>query len=266
MSASENRKDELAARALSRLSDPPLPEGLAARITARATAVPQIGTVAPGDRVAAVPPAIAPASPVVPVLASRRRWPFYAAASFAAVALLLAGILAGLTDRREGAPALAERDKAAPLSRAPKSQAPAEFVEAAAPAPEATKSTKNAAPATAPATGLPVPATTPPAQPATNNEPAEAVKPVEEGNQPERLAHTGPQAGPQGAAPGGSTSMPVYGPPAPSGLGIVGSTGGPTSFPDEAGKKGRPPRATSPGPPPSSLPGSSAPRGTGPRL
>jgi hypothetical protein len=265
MSASENRKDELAARALSRLSDPPLPNGLAARITARATAVPQIGTVAAERPPVAASPLTETAPSVEPAGSSRRRWHLYAAASAAAAVLLSVGILAGMGDRQEGRPALAKEEAVVPLPRVQQQQAPAEFVDAAPRAPEAAKPTGKAPPAAAPKMILPVPVPIPPAELASGGKPAEAGKPVEDRNPPERLAQTGPGVGPQGVSQGGSTSIPVYGPPAPTGLGIAGSAGGPASFPGETGNDSRPPRSAPTGPPPSSLPGPSTPRGPGPR-
>ncbi|NIJ37562.1 hypothetical protein FHR22_002246 [Sphingopyxis panaciterrae] len=260
MSASENRKDELAARALSRLPDPPLPEGLAARIAARATAVPQIGSIAPPLSQVVVPlpvEAVVPAEPARPAL---RRWPFYAAASAAAV-LLPVGILAGMNGREESKPALAEEKNVAPLPRS-QQQAPAELVDAAPRPAEAAQPAEKSLPAAAPKMILPIPAAPPPTELASEEKPAETAKPVEDVSQPERLAQTGPQAGPQGTSPGSPILVPVYGPPAPTGLGIAGSVGGATSFPGEAE---RAPRSAPMGPPPSSLPGPSTPRGPGPR-
>jgi hypothetical protein len=271
MSASENRKDELAARALSRLPDPPLPEGLAARIAARATAVPQIGIVASGRPSAAVSPLVedAPLVEVAPLMeperSSRRRWPFYAAASVAAAALLLVGIFAGADDRPASAPALAEEEAIAPLQQVQQRPVPAEFVDAAPRAPKAAHSTGRILPAADPKMVLPVPVPTPPAELASDDKPAEAPKPVEAGNQLERLAQTRPQAGPQAPPQSGSISIPVYGPPAPTGLGIAGSVGSATAFPGETGNESRSPRSAPTGPPPSNLPGPSTPRGPGPR-
>lgn len=258
MSASESRKDELAARALSRLSDPPLPEGLAARIAARATAMPQIGVVA-----SACPPPAAPApvealSRVEPARHSRRRWPLYAAASVAAAALLSMGIFASVGDWHERGPALAEEKAVVPLPHAPQ-QAPVELVDAPPRASVPAKRPRETAPADSPKMLLPVPVPTAPVELVSEEEPAGTMKPGPDSAQPERLAQTGPQATPQG----GSSSIPVYGPPAPSGLGIVGPVGGATSFPGEA--ESRASRGTPTGPPPSSLPGPSTPRGSGPR-
>lgn len=260
MSASENRKDELAARALSRLPDPPLPEGLAARIAARATAVPQIGSIAAPRSPVVVPLPVEAVVPAEPARPSPRRWPFYAAASAAGV-LLSVGILSGMNSRDESRPALAEEKTVAPLQRS-QQQAPAELVDAAPrpaePAPRAEKS----APSAAPRMILPVPVAPPPTELVSEDKPAEIMKPVEDVSQQERLAQTGPQAGPQGTSPGSPISTPVYGPPAPTGLGIAGSVGGATSFPGEAERT----RRSAPmGPPPSSLPGPSTSRGPGPR-
>src|SRR3546814_1037389 len=83
----EDRKDQLAARALSRLSEPQLPDGFAARIAARATSAQQTPATS-RDTIAANEAELLPAADRTPLDPARPlRWPRYVAASAAALAV-----------------------------------------------------------------------------------------------------------------------------------------------------------------------------------
>ena len=93
----EEAKDELAARALSRLAEPMVPEGLAARIKARAVATPQ----GPGEPAGPAAPMTAEAS-MAPAPLTRRWAAYAAAASLAAVALAWAVLPSGTREDASG--------------------------------------------------------------------------------------------------------------------------------------------------------------------
>jgi hypothetical protein len=264
--ATETRKDELAARMLLELEKPAIPEGLAARIAARATAEPQIGATgavhAPNSATAMLAsesvsvlnmPVKGRARPVSP------RWRGYAAASAVAVVLVSVGLLAGGRDAPGDAPVVAEADS--PPQRTPVSDADNDGEKLAEAVPRKAKAIVRAPKAVelpAPAMTLPIALTPPPTELAHDEKP-DNIAPPEMAPQ-ERLAQTVPQSIPQG----GGGAISIYGPPAPSGLGIAGSVPGQSGLPSDQAQPSRGPRGTSLGPPPSSLPGSSLPRG--PRL
>jgi len=260
MSGAETRKDELAVRALSRLADPPVPDGLAARIAARATAAPQVGAIAP-DRAPVV--AVLPPAPVASARHPVRRWRTYAAASVAAALLLSVGLVVGRGAPEDRLP-LAKADPVPATRTGQPAAAPTEVADADAAPADAKISgpSRGPHPRSQPAMVLPVPMTPPPAGLPQEDKFPE-VAPAPDPTEQERLAQTGPQIAPQG---GGSVS-PVYGPTAPQGLGIVGSSNGPVAIPGEGATTPRAPRSGPPGsPPPSGMPGPSMPRGPGSRL
>lgn len=271
MSARESRKDELAARALSRLADPPLPEGLAARITARAIATPQVGTAISGAPSPApnhpehLPARAHPAPPARPQRKAPDRRRLYAGAAIAAALLLLVGGVVGLPGDPDPAPVVAGRDEplSVPLTEtaAPPRMADAAPVQAT----PTTAPHKKAAKTRAPIMVLPVPATAP-VELAADDLPAATPTPGPAIDEKEQLAQTGPQDAPTGGA-----LRPVYGPPAPVGLGIAGAPGGRGSLPGDSGTTSRSPdsggTAAPPGGPPPGMPGpGGGPRGPGPRL
>lgn len=263
--APEDWKDRLAARALSRLGDPPLPEGFAARIAARATATPQVQP-APRESwpVTASDEAIV-AGVVHGEAAAPRRWPAYAAASIAALAVAAIGALAldaGPQGRQR--PSIAKDE---PAARLPQTlpQAAAEMAEAApqrrASVPKRKTSKSSAAPLMRP----PVPVAAQPGAPAASGTPAEPPPPAAKAGEEEMLAQSGPQLGPGD----GGGSRAVYGPPAPKGLGIAGSINGSAAAPGESTAAGRGPRNAPPGGmpgSPSGPSGGSGPLGPGPRI
>jgi hypothetical protein len=264
MSATDDRRDELAARALSRLDDPPLPEGFAERIAARATATAQIGIVPPSAAPDAKPLLSRVATPVPAIMpvrnrASRRR--IYAAASIAVLLLASAGFILGRGATGDASPPQIAKSPAAPSDQFPAPQRP-RLADALPPAAQPSPQQSELRPPTAPTMVLPVPLAPPPelaaAVPPAGAPPAErppADAPAEE----EQLAHTGPQTMP------GNVAGPVYGPPVPGGLGIAGGPGrGPVSLPGETGGReshGPSKSASSPGMSPPSTS-----RGPGPRL
>lgn len=236
----DERRDALAARALSRLPEPPVPAGLAARITAKAIATPQAQPQAEeADRPARTETA---AAVVAHNSAPRRRWPGYAmAVSVAIVALASAGLLLAGDDPQEPRVAGAAPEPAAPPRRVEVADVPAParaVTPRTAPEPPA----RRARPAAPPAPSEPAPV-----ELAVEEAPAPAAKAPEP-----QLVQTGPQLPQSGL---GSIDGSVYGPPAPSGLGVAGSVPGGKAPP---GATSAPPTST---PPP---PGRARPRGGGP--
>lgn len=271
MSAGESRKDELAVRALSHLSDPQLPEGMAARIAAKAVAAPQIGTLDPVRAPAPARHAIVDPPPHRSKRrAGMRRRSYVAAGAFAgaaAAAVLAAvstGALVGTSGGRDGQPAIAEKveDRALP----PVERETPRLAEIA---PEAAKPRKKSG-GVRPIVGSEIPR--PDAEASVFAEPVPeemaAQNPLsgQTAVERERLAQTGPQSVPTAPPNSGGISAPVYGPPSPSGLGIAGTVTGPMPLPGEGDRGGRASRGGSAGAPPAGFPGSPAPRGPGPRL
>ncbi len=262
MSAPDARKDELAARALSCLGEPPVPEGLAARITARATAAPQIADVSPDS---APSPAPVPLSFAPPVRATgparshpvRRR--HVIAASIAAALLLSVGVYAGLRDRPGKSPAFAND---VPTQTVPQSdpRAPSRLADAAPPAgaPEAAPTRREKAPPAQRFATVPAPVD-PPVELAEEAPPAATPATGGEARPQEgRLAQTGPDN------ISNSGLRPVYGPPAPTGLGIAGGPAGGISLPGEppsGGARGTGGNGPPPSGPPSGMPGPGGPHG-----
>lgn len=268
MSADDARKDELAARTLSRLSEPSIPEGLADRIAARATAAPQIDAArlaeAPTGTLVALPrhapTALRVAGTRRPSLDRRRH---FIAASIAAALLASVGVYAGLRDRADQTPPLARGE---PLKALPEADTPVppRLADAARPAealdakPQHREKARPARPMiTAP---VPLPAS-PPVELVAEDTPSTPAAPKESPAEESKLAQTGPKNPPN------ISLHPVYGPPAPIGLGIAGGTGG-SSLPGEAsgGARGSGSSNVPPGGPPPGMPGPGGPRGPGPRL
>ena len=261
--ANENSKDDLAVRALSRLPPPPLPDGLAARIKARATAAPQ-SNAAHGAAAMAVPsPPVTSTCVDVPMRRSPRRWPIYAAASIAALFVISIGVIVNQRDQKDMSPVMAKSAPARALpavKQADRSEVAETVPDAAAPTSERRLARRSAEPRI----GKPVQDTPSDEAPselaseAISAEKAAAAPPRDE--EQERLAQNRPQMVPEG---GGTIARPVYGPPAPSGLGIAGPVGGSPSLPNENGSGTDTSRGTPPSAPPVGFPG---PRGPGPRF
>lgn len=268
MSADDARKDELAARALSRLSEPPIPEGLAARIAARAAATPQIGAERPAEAPTAPSAPLPGHVPMAPRVArnwrrSQDRRHHLIAASIAAALLVSAGVYAGLRDRTDETAPLARDEPTQALPQAD-TPAPSRLADAAPPAKavDAKPLHREKARPASPTMTSPVP-TAPPVELVAEDAPSTTTAPKEPPAEESRLAQTGPKDAPNVGL------RPVYGPPAPVGLGIAGGTGG-ASLPGEA--TGASPRgsgsgnAPTSGPPPG-MPGpGGGPRGPGPRM
>lgn len=245
-----NRKDDLAVRALSRLPDPALPEGMAARIKARATALPQLPA---GDEVRPAIPAASPPADT-PRRTVRTRWPFYAAASLAAVLLVSGAMLVGLGRHETAGPVVAKQE-AEDMLPAPRETPPPQVADAAPVAKSPAPTTRPAPTRRAPSAPAPVPVMTAPADLTTETPPVEKEQLVQSssGEDAGQIVHNQPPATPEGAG----VPSPAYGPPVPSGLGITGAINGPTQFPGEA----HPGSGSSSAPPP----GFPRPRGPGPK-
>ncbi|TPE64623.1 hypothetical protein FJQ54_01085 [Sandaracinobacter neustonicus] len=268
--ATDNQKDERVAHALSKLPEPPLPDGMAARITARATATAQLAAADVGAApklLVAAPGAVDPAS----VTRGRRAdsWRSYAAASAAAVVLLSIGLVSisllmarpgqdsGATPSvtLAGTPALpAAEPAAAPVRLA---NAPAQQMRPSFPAESA-----NAKPARAPidlkaadlkANGPSAVPQSPAALPEVRlaQDEAPAVSPVDPLASENKLAQFGPPA------PRQDSKLPAeaYGPPAPTALAAAGGSAAPPATSVEApaaaiaSHSGSPPVPARPQPP-----------------
>lgn len=266
MSADDVHKDELAARVLSRLEDAPVPEGLAARIAARAVATPQIGVARSAEAPASAPIAFPGQASTAPRVArstpGHRR--HFVAASIVAALLISVGVYAGFRDSADDITPLArdEPRNAMPQAETP---APARLADAARPAeaqdakPLHREKARPAQPAQ-PSMTSPVPKAAP-VELVAEGAPSTTTPTKEPPAEENRLAQTGPKNAPNIGL------QPVYGPPAPVGLGIAGGTGG-ASLPGEAssgtrgsGNGNGPPSGSPPG-----MPGPGGPRGPGPRM
>lgn len=236
--AIESEKDEWAARALSRLPQPPTPDGLADRISARAVAMPQ--TPAGELSVVEVVPSPVSSFPssIGPVRVRRSRWPAYASAA-AIVAVTAAGFV-GWTSGPADGPVVAKGDRPQPAGR-PRAPTPEQELAATQDTAKVVRAAPSPAPASAPPKSIPPPpepkpvelAVTPPPPPPTGEGlPGQTVGPTD-------LA--------QQIVPPSIASGPVYGPPAPSGLGIAGVPSGGPSVPGDAIENRRGPRGGMPG-------------------
>ncbi|SNS58116.1 hypothetical protein [Sphingopyxis indica] len=234
----EEAKDAAAARALSRLAEPAVPEGLAARIKAQATALPQAAGQAAEPVVAAPEAASALASP------RPRRWPAYAAAASVAVAILAWAMLPSRPhDATPIAPQVVDSTPSSP-AEAPKTPVQIEAPAPAAPAPklaERQKPAKKTAPAPEP---VPAPPAAGPAAVELATKAPESAPPAPPGESPQEpeLAQTGPQL----PAENDNVTGSVYGPPAPTGLGIAGSAGARPGAPMGGHRGGPPPGGPGP--------------------
>jgi len=261
MSGTNIDKDELAARALTRLADPPLPDGLAARITARATAKPQIEpSASPSlDAAALVAAKSAPSAAQPRRFESRRR--IFAGASLCAL-LLAVGLVAALRSSSDE-PVIAAGEERTLPAPAVKPAAPSKLAEAAPPETLPTKVPHKMRANRDALMMLPPPAA-PPVEPAAEDAPPAAPTGSSPTPAEERLAQRGPRD------PSAEKALrPVYGPPAPVGLGIAGTPGGGNALPGTTGPGSRAPSGgagSPPSGPPPGMPGPGGPRGPGPRL
>lgn len=267
--ATETRKDELAARMLLELEKPRIPEGLADRITARAIAAPQIGAADAVDVRAPTADLQPPESSsilIMPVKGRAKstppRWRAYAAASAAAAVLVSVGLWAGGRESPSDAPLLAKTDRPTRLSPPAGDEEESEKLADAAPRKAVAQSSEpKAAHRTEPAMAVPVALTPPPVALALDDVPGD-MAPPEAAAKEEKLAQTVQQP----ISQSGGSAISVYGPPAPSGLGIAGSVPGQSGILSDPAQSSRGPRGAPLGPPPSTLPGSPPSRGPGPRL
>lgn len=261
MSGTNIDKDELAARALTRLAAPALPDGLAARITARATAMPQIEPSASPSLDAAVPVEAKPARLAPPSRRVEGRRRIFAGVSVCAL-LLAVGVVAALRSNSDEPVIAAGEERTLPAIDV-ETAAPPKLAEAAPPETlTTTVPRKMKANPDAPLT-LPAPAASP-IEPAAENLPAAVPVTHSPAPEQEKLAQTGPRDSSADKA-----LRPVYGPPAPVGLGIAGTPSGGNPMPGATGPGNRAPSGgagSPPSGPPSGMPGPGGPRGPGPRL
>lgn len=284
-------QDAALVRALARLPDPEVPEGLAARIVARATMTAQaepVGDVSEKTPVEVPIGVIPPRATRAPVPAHRSqraygRWSAMAAS--VAIMLLVAG---GLVLRGEGT---RPDSNSADAAKIEPQDAPRLAVNPPTPAASDTEGAADQPPNALEARRLARSESTPtltpseervaermlakgnPTRPVTVDTPRMASQPLPENLPP--VVESGPtsgaektltaQAGPPAPLPDAlAKSRGVYGPPAPSGFGITGGTGGinPGGAVSPGGGGGAPMgRSSTTGgmPPGSSIPGSARP-------
>jgi hypothetical protein len=207
-------------------------------------------------------PNIAALSPAAaPVQNHSRRRAAYAAALVAAVLLASGGLLLSRDRTDREAPVQIAKNPSVPSSPARPPDQSRQLDADRSPEESATRQPEpepSAAPAAIhPAPHVPTPelaAAEPPAAEAPAEKPS-----AESSAEEQRLAQSGPQIMPEGVSA-------VYGPPAPTGLGIAGAPRGSVSFPGETRAGGRGPRGQPTSTPPQGAPPPSAPRGPGPRL
>lgn len=263
--ATEDRKDQLAARALSRLREPQLPEGFAARIAARATSAPQ-ASATPREILTATDSEPLPTAGIAPpdslVLTGWRR---YAVASVAALAVAAVGLfMIGAGSQAQRRPEVVADGQPARSSQFTSERTVEVANGTPALAPPARASVRIGK--TEPVLQLPVAIPSQPDELMIAGEPmGSRVQDAVTGKE-EKLVQIGPPAGPQDI--GGS--RPVFGPPVPQGLGIAGSINSLPSLPGEMGATGRTTRGSPPGGPSagagSTIPSAATPRGSGPHI